>query len=88
MVKGITRRVVIIKSPDPDIFDEAIFLVKEDAFSKGVTQNDVLRQAKNVANDYVRNTITKKPKKKIHPAFFSLLGALAMGALWLAISLI
>ena len=88
MVKGITRRVVIIKSPDPDIFDEAIFLVKEDAFSKGVTENDVLRQAKNVANDYVRNTITKKPKKKIHPAFFSPLGALAMGALWLAISLI
>ena len=29
MVKGIARRVVVVKSPDPKVFDEAIFLVRE-----------------------------------------------------------
>ena len=65
MVKGISRRVIIIKSPDPEIFDEAIFLVKEEAFSKGKTKSDVLRQAQSVANEYIRDSVTKKKKKTI-----------------------
>ena len=29
MVKGITRQVILVKSPDPKLFEEAIFIVKE-----------------------------------------------------------
>ena len=34
MVKGITRQVVLVKSPDPRLFEEAIFIVKEEAAAR------------------------------------------------------
>ena len=36
MVKGISRRVILVKSPDPRLFEEAIFIVREDALNRGV----------------------------------------------------
>lgn len=33
MVKGITRQVILVKSPDPRLFEEAIFIVKEEALA-------------------------------------------------------
>ena len=35
MVKGITRQVILVKSPDPKLFEEAIFIVKEEALARG-----------------------------------------------------
>ena len=35
MVKGISRRVVVVKSPDPEIFDEAIFIVRDEYLNRG-----------------------------------------------------
>ena len=35
MVKGITRQVILVKSPDPRLFEEAIFIVKEEALARG-----------------------------------------------------
>ena len=29
MVKGISRRVVVVRPPDPSVFEEAIFVVRE-----------------------------------------------------------
>ena len=31
MVKGVTRQVVVVKSPDPKLFEQAIFLLREEA---------------------------------------------------------
>ena len=42
MVKGVSKRVIVIKSPDRRIFDEAIFIVREDITSK-VTGDDILK---------------------------------------------
>ena len=36
MVKGITRQVILVKSPDPKLFEEAIFIVKEEALAREV----------------------------------------------------
>ena len=33
MVKGISRRVVVVESPDPRIFEQSIFIVPNDALS-------------------------------------------------------
>lgn len=47
MVKGVARRVIVVKSPDPRLFEQAIFIVKEDAFTKGgVSAEQVLQEAK------------------------------------------
>ena len=46
MVKGITRQVILVRSPDPKLFEEAIFIVKEEALAReGVSADQVLRQA-------------------------------------------
>ena len=30
MVKGVTRQVVVVRSPDPELFEQAIFIVRGD----------------------------------------------------------
>ena len=47
MVRGITRQVVVVKGPDPKVFDQAIFLVRDDVLAQGgVTEEVLLRQAR------------------------------------------
>ena len=33
MVKGISRRVIVVESPDPRVFDQAIFILRNDILS-------------------------------------------------------
>lgn len=55
VVKGITRQVILVKSPDPRLFEEAIFIVKEEALAKeGVTPDQVIRQAQQAADGYLK----------------------------------
>ncbi len=55
MVKGISRRVIVVRSPDERLFEQAIFLLKEDALQQeGVTAQQVVQEAKEVADSYLR----------------------------------
>ena len=50
MVKGISRRVVVVDSPDQRFFEQAIFIVREDvARSGGVSREEVLNEARRAA---------------------------------------
>ncbi len=61
MVKGITRQVILVKSPDPKLFEEAIFIVKEEAMNQeGVTAEQVIRQARRAADGYLKGNQIKK----------------------------
>ena len=43
LVKGISRRVIVVDSPDPKLFEQAIFIIRNDALTKeGVTPQQVL----------------------------------------------
>ena len=54
VVKGISKRVIVVKSPDPKIFEQAIFIIREDfAGQPGVSEKDVLREARAAANSYL-----------------------------------
>lgn len=53
MVKGITKRVVVVRCPETKYFDEAIFMVREEAM-EGLSPEQVLREACKVADEYVR----------------------------------
>ena len=58
VVKGVARRAVIVRSPDPRMFEEAIFRVREDyANAGGESREEVLRQARRAAGDYLRDTV-------------------------------
>ncbi len=80
MVKGTSKRVVVVKSPDPKFFEQAIFILREDLREKG--GSDVLREAQRVADDYVKNYVSEPQKllAKMPPAFFCAVGAI-VGAL-------
>ena len=82
MVKGLTRRVIVIKTPDPLIFEEAIFIVREDAGKKGITGDEIVRQAQEVAGEYIRNNIKKNPLYRIPAPVFFAAGAAATGIAW------
>ena len=46
MVKGISRQVIVVKSPDPELFDQAIFILKDSAVKEGITEEMLMKQAK------------------------------------------
>ena len=85
MVKGINRQVIVVKSPDPKLFDEAIFMLREDAFSHaGVTPEQVLRQARQAADGYLRkNTILGRAAHRLPGPVWGLLGAAASSFVWI-----
>ena len=43
MVKGTSRQVIVVHSPDPKLFEQAIFILREDA--KDVTDEALLKEA-------------------------------------------
>ena len=84
MVKGINRQVIVVKSPDPKLFDQAIFLLREDAFSDAAaTPEQVIRQARQVADGYLRkNTVVGRAAARLSPAACAWVGALMASAVW------
>lgn len=84
MVKGIAKRVIVVKSPDRRLFEEAIFIVKEEAFvGAGVSAEAVLQEAQQVANGYVkRNTGFSRIASKIPPPAYAVGGALVATVAW------
>jgi hypothetical protein len=87
LVKGVVRRVIVVKSPDPRIFEEAIFIVKEDATRQpGVTYEDILKEARNAANEYIRENMRgKRVFSRIPAPAFTVAGAAVTGLIWLAV---
>ena len=76
MVKGVTRRVIVVKTPDPRYFEEAIFIVKEDVNLAGVDAEGLLKEAKSVASGYVKNqTCRQGIFRRIPPLAYLLAGA-------------
>lgn len=62
MVKGVSKRVVVVRCPETKYFDEAIFMVREDAMA-GTCPEQVLREACKVADEYVRDHTEKRKLK-------------------------
>ena len=43
LVKGVSRRVIVVDSPDPQVFEQAIFILSSDG--AGVSQQQLVDQA-------------------------------------------
>ena len=63
VVKGTSKHIVVVKSPDPKVFEQAIFIVREDFFGKNGRAN-ALKEAQKVADDYIRCAVAA-PKRKL-----------------------
>lgn len=78
MVKGISRQVIVVHSPDKKLFEQAIFILKEDA--KGVTDEELMKEAKRVIRS--PQSGRKRYLRYYGPAW-ACGGAMLTGVVWL-----
>ena len=82
MVKGISRRVVVVDSPDQRFFEQAIFIVRNDDAGEGVTSRELVEEARRVARNYAGGD------HGLTPPVYTLMGAAGIGLVWLIAALI
>ena len=83
MIKGISRRVIVVKSPDRRFFEEAIFIVREGAVGvPGVTAEQVVEEARRVADGFVGKCRRQRWYRRIPAPGYAVIGALVSTALW------
>lgn len=81
MVKGISRQVIVVHSPDPKLFEQAIFILKENADREGITDEMLLKEAKRVVRGF--DGPNKGRLVCLFGAFWAGSGAAVMGLVWL-----
>ncbi len=88
MVKGVSKRVIVVKAPDPKIFEQAIFIVREDyAGAAGVSEREVLREARKAAENYLGGSGHRR-LAGLRAPIYAAAGAAATGLAWLAVQLV
>lgn len=82
MVKGINRRMVMVRFGETGLFENAFFIVREDtAAREGVSADEVLHEACQIAA-YHNTPLRREMKRRLHPFIYAAIGAAGVGALW------
>lgn len=84
MVKGISKQVIVVQSPEEKLFEQAIFILKEDALKEGVTDEQLLREARRAAGEGKK---ASSKKLRLQGPVWACGGALATGLIWLITAL-
>ena len=79
MVKGISRQVIVVHSPDPKLFEQAIFILKNGAVENGVTEEALLREARSC----IGTRQGRKRKLYLYGPLWACGGAVITGVLWI-----
>ncbi len=82
MVKGNSRQVIVVHNPDQKLFDQAIFILRDDAVGSGITDEMLLKSA-----DKILHSGGKK-KKHFPGPVWACAGAVSVGLAWLLTVLI
>ena len=80
MVKGISRQVIVVQAPEPKLFDQAIFILR-DNMGEGITDEALLKEAQRAIQDTDKGA--RKRHLWLYGAFWAAAGALLMGLAWL-----
>lgn len=78
MIKGMSRRIIMVDAPGPELFDKAIFILRDGAENCGAEAGSMLKEAQRIADEYVKTNLKKK-RRRLPNAIALLIGA-AMGA--------
>ena len=77
MVKGVSKQVIVVNSPDKALFDQAIFILKDSAVRDGITDEALMKEAKQL----IRNP--GRMEWPGNPVAWACGGAATTGLLWL-----
>ena len=89
MVKGVSKQVVVVRSLDTRLFEQAIFMIRDGALAKqGVTEEDILREANAAADTYLREKLEKESGYRWKRLLWAICGAATTGMVWLVTSLL
>ena len=84
MVKGISKQVILLQSPDKELFEQAIFILRDDAVGrKGVTDSQLLQEARRIMSGRAKGKLNWR-----YCLFWAGIGAVFTGILWLASALL
>jgi len=78
MVKGVSKQVIVVQSPDKELFDQAIFILKDGAVRQGVTEEDLLKEARQAIH-----SPEKKRFLRYYGPVWACGGAALTGFVWL-----
>lgn len=83
MVKGTTRQIILVKGSGEKLFEQAIFLVRDDALANGgITEEALLKEARQVC---AHNPVSLSTRVKL---LWASCGAGIIGLLWLLTALL
>ena len=80
MVKGISRQVILVDTPEPKLFEQAIFILRDD-MGEGITDEALLKEAQRAIQSNDKGS--RKRHIWLYGAFWASAGALATGSVWL-----
>lgn len=81
MVKGISRQVIVVHSPEPKLFEQAIFILKDGVSEQGVTDAELMKEARQAVR-------LPQRVKKVGGILWACGGAGVTGLIWLLSSLL
>ena len=83
MVKGVSKQVILVQNVDKDLFDQAIFILRDGALGEGITEEQLMKQAQ---------AAIRKPRKRVPLRYYgpvwALGGATATALAWLLTALV
>ena len=80
MVKGISRQVIVVHSPDRKLFEQAIFILNENAVGQEVVTDEMLLKE---AQQAIRSPASGKKRNRLYGPVWACGGALLTGVVWL-----
>lgn len=86
MVKGISRQVIVVHSPDPKLFEQAIFILKDDVVTQGITDELLLKEAQQAIHGPLKTG--KKRRLSMYGPVWAAGGAALTGLAWLITSVL
>lgn len=86
VVKGLARRVIVVRFPDTRAFEQAIFIMRDDAQKAGVSADELVAEATSVARRYVMKPMRLSKLRWLPALLGVIIGGAFSSALWFLVT--